>query len=92
MGRVVTPTYRVETTTNVGRLTDMAWNCKRDGRPTAENLEEWRKGYNRSFLPGGVNGPRHDSDVILHISSARIVRQSTGKAVAEVRAPMFEVV
>ena len=92
MGRITTPTYRVETTLNKGSMTPFAWHGKQDGRATQKNLEAWRIGYNKSFQTGGVNGPRNGSDTIVHISSARLIRQSTGEVVAEVKAPMFEVV
>jgi hypothetical protein len=92
MGRSATPTHRVESTVNVGSIMPMAWNCKQNGRATEDNLEKWRRDYNESFQPGGVNGPRNGTDVILHISSARLVHQSTGRIVAETKAPMFEVV
>lgn len=92
MGRVVTPTYRVEVRMNVGSMTPFCWDCRRDGRPTVKNLEAWRQKYNQSFQPGGVNGPRKADDVILHISRAKVIRQSTGEVVAETVAPMFEVV
>jgi hypothetical protein len=70
----------------------MIWD-KRDGRPTEENLEKWRRDYNRSFNPGGSNW--HVSEAVghvIHISKARIVRQKSGQVVATVRASMFEVV
>ena len=93
MGRVTTPTFRAEFRTNVPvNLTDAAWNCRTMGRPTVENAEAYRQRLNASFQPGGVNGPRKDDDVIIHVNRVRIVRQSNNEVVAEANAPMFEVV
>ena len=90
MGRSTTPTYRVEVKAN--RPMGMFGWDSRDGRANEANLELWRQGYNESFQVGGVNGPRADSDIIVHISSAKLVRQSTGEVVAEVNAPAFEII
>jgi hypothetical protein len=89
MGRIVTPKYRVEVRTNnpaVG-LTPFAWQ----GRPTQAKLEAWRQQYNASFQLGGVNA-HVSTEVVLHIVSAKIVHQATGRVVAETTMPMFEVV
>jgi hypothetical protein len=91
MSRSTTPTYRVEVTANKP-MGNFAWHGKQDGRATEANLEKWRQSYNTSFQIGGVNGPRNDDDIIVHISSARLIRQSTGEQVAETRAPSFEIV
>ena len=93
MGRTTTPTFRAELTTNVRNvnLTDAAWNCRTMGRPTVENAEAYRQRLNASFAPGGVNGPVRDTDVVIHVSRVRIVRQSNNEVVAEAVAPMFEV-
>lgn len=91
MGRSTTPTYRVEVIANkVFGL--FAWNGRQDGAATEANLEKWRQSYNTSFQVGGVNGPRNDDDIVVHISSAKLVRQSTGEVVAEVTGPAFEIV
>jgi hypothetical protein len=105
MGRIVTPKYRVEYADNLlalkktapdtrtldGRdLCSVAW---REDRPTAKALEDWRRTTNRSFLPGGAN--EHVTrayDIVPHIYYARVVRQSDGAQVCEVRAPLFEIV
>jgi len=43
--------------------------------------------------PGGVNFHVSDSrGVIAHISTVRVIRQSTGEVVAESNAPLFEVI
>lgn len=86
-----TPTYRVEVTANKS-LSDFAWHGRQDGRATEANLEKWRQGYNTSFQVGGVNGPRTGDDIIVHISSARLIHQNTGKLVAATNAPAFEIV
>ena len=94
MGKIITPTYRVEYRSNScdrrnpdGRRS-MCWS----GRATQARLEQWRRDYNQSFNLGGVNF--HISEAqgfVEHISSARIVRQSTGEVVAETTMPAFEV-
>ena len=93
MGRVITPTYRVEYTSNDRGLDkSMCWDCKRYGRPSLKNLESWREAYNKSFERGGVN--EHVSDAagfVIRIFNARIVRQATGEVVVDFTAPMFEV-
>jgi hypothetical protein len=90
MGRSITPTYRVVYRDNTSlNWRTMAWR----GKASAERLEQWRLGYNKSFNPGGVNW--HVSKglgVVVHISHARIVRQATAQIVAETKMPMFEVV
>jgi hypothetical protein len=92
MSRTTTPTYRVEPTVNVGSISHFAWHYDQDGCANEANLEKWRKSYNKSFQVGGVNGPRNETDVIVHISSARLVRQSTNMLVAETHAPAFEII
>jgi len=105
MGRVVTPKYRVEYRDNhlmMGKrsadmissidgrpVLTMAW---RRERPTKKFLENWRKVYNESFLPGGSN--EHISEIaksIPYIFYARIVEQKTGKVICETHMPTFEV-
>lgn len=71
----------------------MAWNGKMDGRANKVNLERWRCGINASFYPPGMNAHLAKAyGIVPHISFARLVRQRDGAVVAEVRAPMFEVV
>lgn len=96
MGKSYTPTFRVEyrdnTNAQILSFNPMAWDCKMDGRPTVANLEKWRQGYNKSFNPGGVNfHVSKEIGVIIHISNAKLIRQSTGEVVAETAMPMFEV-
>jgi hypothetical protein len=88
MGRSITPKYRVETITNSGRLTPFPWS----GLVSQKRLEDWRATMNKSFSAGGVNF--HVSEalgVIYHISEATIVRQSDGRVMCAVKAPLFEV-
>ncbi len=92
MSRTTTPTYRVEPTVNVGSISHFAWHYDQDGCANEANLEKWRQGYNKSFQVGGVNGPRNETDVIVHISSARLIHQKTGELVAETHAPTFEII
>lgn len=85
MGRVVTPRYAVHYTVAGGSvgLTPAGWNSKFEGKPNSANLAKHVEGYNRSFLPGGVNdhcGP-------LVIVAARLVRNEPGgETIAEYRA------
>lgn len=104
MGRSITPTYRVEYTgalLALGKVTADAvsrvdgkrvhvqgWR----GRATEALLADWRVTMNRSFQAGGSN--EHISkayNVQEHINFARIVHQGTGRVVAEVTMPTFEV-
>lgn len=93
MGRIVTPTYRVEYRDNSQpQWKPMIWDCKLYGRPTMANLEAWRQGYNRSFGPDGHNW--HVSQAVgyvIHINRARIIRQKSGEIMAAVTMPLFEV-
>ena len=91
MGHSITTTHRVEVKANkpIGMF---SWHGRQDGAATEANLEKWRQSYNTSFQVGGVNGPINDGDIIVHISSAKLIRQSTGELVAEVNAPAFEIV
>jgi len=83
MGKTTTPKYRVEIRTNTSSF-PMAWS----GPATPKRLEDTVERYNRSFMPGGVNG--HVSDkVIVQIDKAQLINQATGEVVAEWSAPMF---
>jgi len=90
MSRDYTPTYRVEYVMNVGRAT-MAWQDIY-GRPDKDGLENWRQAYNASFQPGGVNAPSEKTSIVPHITTAKLIRQSTGEIVAETYAPAFEII
>ena len=90
MSRSSTPAFRIEYRTNQGSGM-MAWKSEY-GNPDKDGLENWRQTYNASFQPGGVNGPRRETDIIVHITSAQLIRQSTNEAVAEVYAPAFEII
>ena len=93
MGRVYTPTYRVEAASNVPGLTIFGWCCRTNGRATDKNADRWRKGMNQSFQPGGNNWHVSKANgVVPHLHEVRIVRQRTGEVVAVASAPMFEVV
>lgn len=88
MGKSYTPTYRVEYRDQTG-LHSECWK----GRATAQRLEAWRQARNTSLGHGGVN--YHLSlavGLIVHVSWARLIRQSTREVVAEVRQPLFEAV
>ena len=92
MGRSYTPTYRVEVTVNNGKLDLYGWDCKCHGRPTNSNAEKYRRKLNESFGPKGVNWHISKScGVVVHVSSVRVIRQSTGAVVATAKAPLFEV-
>jgi len=90
---MTTPTYRVEVKAN-RPMGMFAWDTRKGlgGAATEANLEKWRQSYNTSFQVGGVNGPSAGSDIIVHISSAKLIRQSTGEVVAEAHAPAFEII
>ena len=106
MGRIVTPTYRIEYRDNLLSLGKSAPDMisKTDRNPvyaaawdrrktTTTNLEEWRIGMNKSFQKDGANYHISKSyDIIPHIYFARIVRQRDNKVMCETKAPPFEVV
>jgi hypothetical protein len=93
MGRVTTPTHRVEYVTNVAHMTPGAWHNKNEGRPSDDAAERHRVMLNASLQPGGVNEhcTGHDG-TIMHVSKVTVIRQRDGKVVAVANAPMFEVV
>lgn len=78
MGKIVTPTYRIEYRDNhiatrlrppdcLSRIDRkpvalMTWSVDRLGKPTEANLQTWRVGYNASFAPGGCNQHLSQSD------------------------------
>jgi hypothetical protein len=83
MGRIVTPTYRVEVFFTNGTFTSAAWHTRSpygraDGRPTEANLKRYCDALEQSSLPGGCNA--HCGEI--RISSANIIRQDTGRVVA----------
>jgi hypothetical protein len=95
MGRITTPTYRLEITDHTGEfgMTPMAWRVRDGGKPTTENIDKWVTAFEASLLT-------HNKHLgIFSIKSARIVRQSTGDVVAEWQRraarpnePMFQII
>ena len=66
------------------------WNVKEYGKPTTENIREWRKRFNDSMNPGGVN--HHIAKNFSPVSTAWIIEQKTGEEIARYTPPMFEVI
>lgn len=102
MGRVTTPTYRVEYRTNALALGKVAADTSIEGkgyhvqawrgRATPKAAEEWRKAMNASFQKGGANYHLTEAlGFIEHVSHVRVVHQATGRLVAEATMPTFEV-
>jgi hypothetical protein len=89
MGRVTTPTYRLE---YAGRtravrnwyFTPAVWHARKstnvasDGRPTDANLYRWVRAFERSTYPGEPNAHLG----ITTVTRACIIRQSSGRVVA----------
>lgn len=89
MGKIVTPTYRVEYRDQTG-WQSAAWT---GGKPSDANAERWRVSMNESYKPNGANAHIPQAlKFIPHTSHVRIVRQSDNKIVATATMPMFEVV
>ena len=93
MGKIITPTYRIEVKEN--DFTDswhvMSWN-KEYGKPNTKNLENFVSKMNESYLPTGVNS--HITKMrgyIVCVYKARIIHQKSGDIVAEWKAPSFQV-
>lgn len=92
MGRSITPTFRLEGTA-VGDADGrrfpilQAWETKYAGRPSDATLAAHVKVAEAATLPGGVNAHLGAE----RITTARVVRQSTGEVVATFTAPMFAV-
>lgn len=97
MGRVVTPTFRVEfpraySVVDGNRWEQFAWSggrwdCKTSGRPTAASLARYVRELEDSTLPGGCN----EHLGLTRVSHAQVIRQSTGETVAVYEPAMFEV-
>jgi hypothetical protein len=97
MGRSYIPTYRIEYRDNtmhpMAGSHIIAYDFKRDGKPTDDKAEAIRKKINSSFAPGGTNYDLSKlHGVLIHVQRLHIVRQSSGETVAKSTAPMFEVV
>lgn len=96
MGRITTPTFRLEFNDNPWRLVWNAketWDCTKYGRPSTASIERFRVARHKSLEIGGVNEHISKSiGYIPYINRARIIRQATGETVAEFTAPPFEVV
>ena len=92
MGRSTTPKYHAHYRDQSG-WHDIGWDCRRDGVPSDIAAEEFRKRYNKSFQPGGVNGHLSEQlGYIPHISEVRVVRNDgSNRLVASATAPNFEV-
>lgn len=94
MGKVVTPKYRIEEKQKNGMWkTQFAWIVKEYGKPTKENLREYREKMNESFKKGGVN--EHISEnlgVQKVLGSLRIVNQENNELVVQFDQPMFEII
>lgn len=63
---------------------------KQCGKPTTDNLSDWRDRFNASLKPGGANahlGPQYHIQCKLEIFDQR-----TKKVLATFNAPMFETI
>jgi hypothetical protein len=87
MGKSYTFKYRVV------YLDQCGWHSQGwKGKASQSRLEDWRVAMNKSFQNGGNNEHLSQSaGVILHISKARVIRQSDNVVMAETAMPMFEV-
>lgn len=91
MGRVVTPTFRVELETTHGREVN-AWHGR---APSVTRLREYCERTEESYKPNGCNA--HVAKAFPHlpvyaIHKARVIRQATGAPVAFYAAPLFRLV
>jgi hypothetical protein len=87
MGRI-TFKYRIEVTANVGYISSIGKNRKM----TNEQLDDFRRSLNNSFLKGGANEVK--DGIVPHISKMVMKPNAyfdTNKIVAQAVAPMFEV-
>ena len=60
MGKSTTPKYILKITTfksqnGLAGYSNMEWNCRQSGRPSAANIDKWVTVYENSCLPGGCN-------------------------------------
>ena len=95
MGHTTTTKYQVRLYVPGYNYSPASWNCRRDGRPTGDNLREYVLNFEASTQPGGVNAHLGVNEV----ESARItLNEYMGATVAEYRraekigSRMFEVV
>ena len=61
MGKVTKPKYKlqysyVDFLNKRPAIGTLGWDTKTYGRPTLSNLIKWRKSFNESLQPNGVNG------------------------------------
>ncbi len=53
------------------------------GFPSVETLELWRRRFNESFLPGGVNhSVALEAGYIPNFTSARLIEVASGRVIA----------
>lgn len=78
MGKVRTPTFRIESRWFGRQVSNMEWKTKEYGRPTTENIDRYVTTMEESMKPGGVNAHLGFSPIL----EVQIVRQSTGEVVA----------
>jgi hypothetical protein len=62
----------------------MSWNCRRDGRPTAANLQKFVESFEASTRPGGVNAHLGATTVT---KAMIMLNDGSRKLVAEYEAP-----
>ncbi len=84
MRKTHTYKYRIEVRANV-YMSDFG----RDTKMNDEQLESFRREYNASFLPGGVNEVK--SGIVPRISRCTMIRQSDNAIVSRAHAPLFEI-
>lgn len=82
--RDTTTKYQVRLKVSGYGFPPMSWNCKRDGRPTAANLQKFVESFEASTREGGVNA---------HLGATKVTRAAimlndgSRKLVAEYEAP-----
>ena len=91
MGRSITPKYVIDTLDASGLTFTTAWDCKRYGRPTAVNIENFIKLFNYSLKPGRINA-HLGSEATVTKGTIYVNTTAPRQEVATFRKPSFEVI
>lgn len=91
MGRSYTPRYSLTIDGNASAC--MAWDSKRNGKPSAANLEKWVMAYAKSLELGGANEHISKAEGFIPYPRRAEVRVNKpgGAIVAEWKAALFQI-
>lgn len=94
MAKDLTPKYVVEIRDGRSLQTPTAWNSRRHGRPTADNLRKYVMTYAKSLENGGVNDHISLALGVIPYPASAILRENTAcnpRILATWKAATFQV-